>query len=434
MSILDSQFPVLGSRLAVFECRFAKTQPDKSLGFLAAAFEAFRYRDFRLVWIGAFTSTTGTWMQTVAQSWVVLSMTGSAFYLGVDAFLATLPMILFSLFGGVVADRVDRRNLLILSQVMQMALAFVLAGLIFTDSVEVWHIFVLSFLTGTAQAIGGPAYQALIPLLVERRDLPNAVALNSMQFNLARMIGPTLAGFALASVGAAACFGLNGLSFVAVIATLLMIHTSFKPETKKTTTILFDLREGFHFMGENRSMIHLSLLAFGTTFFGIPIVTLMPVVAKEIFGMGASGYSWLMAASGAGSVVGAIFIAGSARTERKGRLALICLIAFAAFLLVFAFSRNIWLTLAMTFLAGASLLGVIALVSSLIQLATTEAMRGRVMSIFMLAFRGGMPLGNLLAGWSAERWSVTSALAFNAAAIGSIGLYFLISRSRIREL
>ncbi|MBW3670947.1 MAG: MFS transporter [Acidobacteria bacterium] len=408
--------------------------PRTGIGFLAAAFEAFRYRDFRLVWIGAFTSTTGTWMQTVAQSWVVLSITGSAFYLGVDAFLATLPMILFSLFGGVVADRVDRRNLLILSQVLQMTFAFVLAGLIFTESVEVWHIFVLSFLTGTAQSIGGPAYQALLPLLVERRDVPNAVALNSMQFNLARMIGPTLAGFALATVGAAACFGLNGVSFIAVIVTLLMVHTSFRPKAKKTTTILFDLREGFHFMGEHHSLIHLSLLAFATTFFGIPIVTLMPVVAKEIFGMGATGYSWLMAASGAGSVAGALFIAGSARTERKGRMALLSLIAFALFLLAFAFSRNLWLTLGLTFFTGASLLGVIALVSSLVQLATSEEMRGRVMSIFMLAFRGGMPLGNLAAGWTAERWSVTTALAVNAIAIGSIGFYFLFSRSRIREL
>lgn len=403
-------------------------------GFFASAFHAFRYRDFRLVWIGAFTSTTGTWMQTVAQSWVVLSITGSAFYLGVDAFLATLPMILFSLFGGVIADRLDRRKLLMLSQVLQMSFAFVLAALIFTGTVEVWHIFVLSFLTGTAQAIGGPAYQALLPVLVPREDVPNAVALNSMQFNLARMIGPTLAGFALASVGAAACFGLNGLSFVAVIVTLMMIHTSFKPKERKTTSLLFDLREGFTFMGENRTLGHLCLLAFATTFFGVPVVTLMPVVARETFGLGAAGYSWLMAASGAGSVLGAFLIAGSARTPRKGRLALILQVAFALFLLGFALSRNLWITLAMTFLTGASLLGVIALVSSLVQLATSEAMRGRVMSIFMLAFRGGMPLGNLLSGWVAERWSVTTALSINAVAAALVGLSFLLPRTRVREL
>lgn len=411
-----------------------ETQPEETTGFFAAAFQAFRYRDFRLMWIGAFTSTTGTWMQTVAQSWVVLSITGSAFYLGVDAFLATLPMILFSLFGGVIADRLDRRNLLILSQVLQMTFAFILAILIFTGKVEVWHIFMLSFLTGTAQSIGGPAYQALLPLLVARRDLPNAVALNSMQFNLARMIGPTLAGIALATVGAAACFGLNGLSFVAVIGTLLMIHTSFRPKSKKTTSLMFDLREGFHFMGRNHSLIHLSLLAFGTTFFGIPVMTLMPVVAKDIFGLGATGYSWLMAASGAGSVVGSIVIAGSARTEHKGRLALLSLIAFSVFLMAFAFSRTLWISLVLTFLTGASLLGVFALVSSLVQLGSSEEMRGRVMSIFMLAFRGGMPLGNLIAGWTADRWSVTTALAINASAMGVIGLYFLMARSRIREM
>jgi MFS family permease len=403
-------------------------------GFLSFAFRAFRYRDFRLVWIGAFTSTTGTWMSTVAQSWVVLSITGSAFYLGIDAFLATLPMILFSLLGGVIADRVDRRRLLIVSQLGQMSFAFTLAFLLFTGRIEVWQIFLLSFLTGTAQAFGGPAYQALLPTLVDRRDLPNAVALNSMQFNLARMVGPTLAGLALASVGAAACFGLNGLSFVAVIATLLMVRTSFTPKTKKTTSLMFDLREGFHFMGRHAYLAHLSVIAFISTFFGIPLVTLMPVVATDVFELGATGYSMLMTASGAGAVVGAFIVAGSAQTVRKGRLSLLFLVCFASFLFAFAFSRNLWLSMTLVFFTGASLLGVVALLTSLVQLATTEEMRGRVMSIFMLAFRGGMPLGSLTAGWIAERWSVTAALSINAVALASVGLFFLLTKSRVREL
>lgn len=397
-------------------------------------FRGFRYRDFRLVWTGAFISTTGTWMQTVAQSWVVLTLTGSAFYLGIDAFLATLPMILFSLFGGVLADRVDRRKLLLLSQVLQMTFAFVLAGLIGTGVVRVWHIFILSFLTGSAQSIGGPAYQALLPVLVEREDMPNAIALNSMQFNLARMLGPVLAGLTLASLGSAACFALNGLSFVAVIVTLLMIGTPFIPRPTLGASVMAQMREGFRFLGRRRELIHLSALGFLTSFFAIPLITLLPVVAKQIFGLGATGYSWIMAASGAGSVTGALIVAAAGHTRRKGLFALVLELALSVFLFVFAFSRVLPLSLVMIFFAGASLLGVIAMVFSLAQLATTEAMRGRVMSIFMLAFRGGMPLGNLLSGWIADQASVTTALAINAVAVMVISLSFLLPRTTVRSL
>src|SRR5687768_7196063 len=173
---------------------------------LSRTFSALRYRDFRLLWLGAFTSTTGTWMQTVAQSWVVFSMTGSAFLLGFDGFLATAPMLLFSLIGGVFADRFERRKIMLLSQFLQMTFAFVLALLIFTERVELWQIFVLSFLTGSAQAFSGPAYISLLPMLVKREDMPNAIAMNSLQFNLARVIGPILAGLALTTLGAAVCF------------------------------------------------------------------------------------------------------------------------------------------------------------------------------------------------------------------------------------
>ncbi|HUO85549.1 MAG TPA: MFS transporter [Thermoanaerobaculia bacterium] len=397
-------------------------------------FQAFRYRDFRLVWIGAFTSTTGTWMQTVAQSWVVLQLTDSAFWLGVDAFLATLPMILFSLVGGAIADRVDRKKLLLASQFLQMSFAFVLAALILFEVVEVWHILVLSFLTGSAQAFGGPAYQALLPTLVEREDVPNAIALNSMQFNLARMIGPLLAAVALAAWGAAACFGLNGLSFIAVIVMLLMVSARFVPERREGRTMIADIREGFGFMEENPHLIHLSAIAFAASCFGIPLITLLPVVAKELFQSGVTVYSWLMTASGAGSVAGALVVAAAGYLPRKGRLALFFQLSLGVFLLSFAFSRNLWLSLALLFCTGASLLGVIAMVSSLIQLATAEAMRGRVMSIFFLAFRGAMPLGNLLSGWIAERWSVTAALTLNATCLALVALGYLLTPNRVREM
>jgi MFS family permease len=406
------------------------SSPDRSR--FARTFEAFQHRDFRLLWLGAFTSTTGTWMQTVAQSWVVLSMTGSAFYLGVDAFLATLPMILFSLVGGVAADRFDRRKILLASQVLQMTFAFVLAALIATGVVEVWHIFILSFLTGTVQAIGGPAYQALFPILVRRDEVPNAIALNSMQFNLARMLGPVLAALALATAGPVACFVVNGISFIPVALSLLAIRTPFVPKPGRRSGVLAEMREGLRFMTERRALSHLTFLAFVTSMFGIPMVTLLPAVTRDVFQLDASGYGLVMTASGAGSVIGALLIAGM-QPARRGRVALRFQLSFAIFLMLFAVSRNLPLSVVAIFFAGASLLGVVAMVSSLVQLAADEAMRGRVMSVFMMAFRGGMPIGNLLSGWVAATISIRVALAGNAIALALIACAYLVMRNDVKE-
>src|ERR1051326_3914753 len=186
-------------------------------------FSALHYRDFRLLWFGAFTSTCGAFMQALAQGWLVYPITGSALLLGFDGFLATGPMLLFSLFGGVIADRFSRRKVMLISQWVQMILAFILTLLIFTKSVKIWHILLMSFLTGTAQSFSGPAYASLLPLLVRREDVPNAVAMNSMQFNLARVIGPAIGGVVFALWGAASCFFVNGLSFLAVILAYLII-------------------------------------------------------------------------------------------------------------------------------------------------------------------------------------------------------------------
>jgi len=397
-------------------------------------FSALGYRDFRLLWAGALVSTTGTWMQTVAQAWLVLSMTGSAFLLGVDGFLATLPMILFSLLGGVAADRFDRRKMLLVSQFCQLTLAFVLAGLIFFERVQVWQIFILSFLTGSAQSIGGPAYQALLPQLVKREDVPNAIAMNSIQFNLARVFGPVMAGLALAAFGAAFCFVLNGLSFFAVIVSLLLIRSRMVPEREARKGVFVEMREGLRFMRERSALMQLSFFAFVSAFFGIPIVTLLPVVAKDTLSLDARGYSWILTAYGAGSVLGALLVAATGNRPRKGALAIVFQILFSIFLFIFATSRSFPVSLISIFFAGASLIGVIAMVSSLVQLASSENMRGRVVSMFMLAFRGGMPLGNLAAGFIAQRYSVTIALALNAVVLAMFGISFLIRPTAIRQL
>ncbi|HEV7765768.1 MAG TPA: MFS transporter [Thermoanaerobaculia bacterium] len=400
-------------------------------GRLSRTFSALRYRDFRLLWFGAFLSTTGTWMQTIAQGWLVLEMTNSAFLLGVDGFLATGPMIIFSLFGGVIADRVERRKIMLYSQFLQMSFAFILAALIWAGNVQVWQIFVLSFLTGSAQSFSGPAYISLLPLLVKREDLPNAIAMNSMQFNLARVIGPIFAGAALLAWGPAICFLVNGLSFFAVIVALSLIRSPAPKAHDDTRGVLDDMKDGFRFVASRPKLMTLTFLAFAGTFLGMPIVTFLPVVAKSIFGLKANGYAWMMTTYGLGSVVGALLIAATAHAAKKGKMALELQLAFACLLIGFAFSRSLPLSLVISFFAGVCIVGVIALYSSLVQLTASDDMRGRVMSIFMLAFRGGMPLGNLLAGYVAQRWSITVALAVNGAVLASVALFFVARRTKL---
>jgi MFS family permease len=407
--------------------------PPPPRGRLGRMFSALRYRDYRVVWLGAFFSTVGTWMATVAQGWVVLNMTNSAFLLGVDGFLATGPMLVFSLFGGVVADRIERKKIMLFSQYFQMSFAFILAALIFSGNVKVWHIFVLSFLTGSAQSFSGPAYISLLPLLVKREDMPNAVAMNSMQFNLARVIGPVLAGLALGAWGAAVCFAVNGFSFLAVILALLLIRSPKVRPAAEQGGLVDEMKEGFRFVASRPKLLVLTFLAFAGTFLGMPIVTFLPVVAKQIFGLEARGYAWMMTTYGLGSVTGALLVAATAQAVTKGRVALKLQLAFAALLVAFAFSRSLPLSLVIAFFAGACIVGVISLYSSLVQLTTSDVMRGRVMSIFMLAFRGGMPLGNLIAGYVAHRWSISAALAVNGIILAIVALVFIAKGTKLDE-
>lgn len=395
-------------------------------GRFSRTFSALRYRDFRLLWLGAITSTIGTFMQMLAQAWLVYTLTGSAFLLGVDGFLATGPMLLFSLFGGVVADRMARKKIMMGSQIAQGTFALILAALIWTNHVQIWHVFLLSFLTGSAQSFSGPAYISLLPLLVKREDVPNAVAMNSMQFNLARVIGPAIGGVVFATLGAAWCFLINGLSFGAVIVALLLIRMPPIQDQSEKRSVLADMREGFVFVRQRRALLMLTFLSFAGTFLGMPLFTMLPVVAKRIFDLGPRGLSLLQADYGVGSVIGALLVASSSYAAKKGRLALMLQLAFACTLVAFGLSRSLAASLVIAFIAGTCIVGVISLYSSLVQLTTSDAMRGRVMSIFMLAFRGGMPLGNLLAGYVAQRWSITAALTVNGTVLAMVALVFIL--------
>ncbi|MGH9421804.1 MAG: MFS transporter [Thermoanaerobaculia bacterium] len=423
----------MSSSLPQEETVEANAQTGIPLGRFARTFSALRYRDFRLLWLGAFASTTGTFMQTLAQGWLVYTMTGSALLLGVDGFLSTGPMLLFSLFGGVIADRMERRKIMMLSQILQGSFALILAALIYLHTVKVWHIFILSFLTGSAQSISGPAYASLLPLLVKREDMANAVAMNSMQFNLARVIGPALGGVVFGLWGATACFGINGLSFGFVIIALSIIRMPPVNANATSASMMEQLKEGFAFVASKRSLLLLTFLSFAGTFLGMPLFTMMPVVAKSVFNLGPQGLSLLQADYGIGSVVGALFVAGSSHAAKKGRLALVLQLVFAATLVAFGFSTHLRASLVIAFIAGAAIVGVISLYSSLVQLSTSDAMRGRVMSIFMLAFRGGMPLGNLLAGFVAQHWSISTALEVNGIALAVVALVFIVRRTDLDD-
>ncbi len=385
------------------------------------------------MWLGACTSSIGTWMQQLAQSWLVYTMSGSAFFLGLDAFLGQAPIMLFSLVGGVFADRKSRRKLLLMSQYVQMFCAFVLAALVFFGLRHIWPILCLSFLVGTAQSFGGPAYSALVPTLVEPEDLPNAIALNSIQFNLARVIGPVLGGLALEQLGASWCFVLNGVSFIAVIVSLYMIRVEFKPAQSRES-VLESMKQGFGFIRNRASMISLIVLAFSMTLIAYPIIAFLPVFARDVLHAGSRGYSVLLASSGAGSVVGALIVAAFARDKNLGRAALIMLLALGVAMTSFALSNTLWWSCVFLFVAGAAMIGVFAMVSSLVQLITADQMRGRVMSVYNIAFRGGMPLGSILVGAIVQRLGAPPVIAVNGALLVALGCYFLFVHRRIAAL
>jgi predicted MFS family arabinose efflux permease len=395
---------------------------------------AFSSRDFRILWLGAFASTVGTWMQKVAQSWLVFALTGSTFFLGLDDFLGQLPVLLFTVIGGVIADRHDRRRLLIGSQYVQMTSAFVLAALVYWDAVRVWHILTLSFVTGFAQAFGGPAYQSLIPSLIRREDLPNAIALNSIQFNLARVIGPLLAGATLAAWGTAACFGLNGLSFLVVIVALLSLAVKHVPPSDRRS-LRHELRDGLSYVRGQHALMGLTTLAFLVTFLGLPLLTFLPVVAKEVFQQDMAGYSRMMAWSGGGAVSGALVVAWLGKFRHMGRTLLAVQTVFGLLVIAFAASRALWVSHLLLFACGAALIMVFSLTSSLVQLIVPDRLRGRVMGIYMVAFRGGMPLGSLAAGYAATRLPAPWVLAANGALLVLVAAYFVgIDRRGVRSL
>lgn len=386
------------------------------------------------MWIGACTSTIGTWMQVVAQQWLVYTLSkDDPFFLGLDGFLGQIPIVLFSLLGGVMADRTDRRKMLLASQYVQMTTALTLSALTFVHVERVWHILVLSFIVGSAQSFGGPAYSALIPSLVPKENLPNAIALNSIQFNLGRVIGPALGGITLSALGAAWCFGLNGISFVAVIISLYIINAGFIP-TKSSESMLASMKQGIAFIRVQEGMKPLILMSFLMTMLAIPLITFLPVFAKEVLHGSSEIFTALLCCSGVGAICGALMVAGLAKTKNQGRTALLMLIVLGVATIVFARSTSVILSCVTIFFAGAAMIAVFASITSLVQAITEDNMRGRVMSVYNVAFRGGMPFGMLIVGKLIPIYTAPATMSVVGVLTGLLGLYFLLVHRRVARL
>lgn len=405
-------------------------------------FRALRYRNFLLFWSGAFLSNTGTWMQAVAQGWLVLQLSNSPFWLGVDGFMSTAPGLVLTLVGGVFADLMDRRKLLIYTQVVAGLAALTLGVLVVTHVVQVWMILCLSFVTGCCMSMAGPSYLALTFDLVGRQDLANAIALNSTQFQLARALGPVFAGVGFKVFGVAGCFFANGLSFAAVVIGLSMVQydterkSNLAPDRslKDRRAFMQDLVEGFRYVSSRPRVSMLLMISAVTSMFGAPYISMTPVFARDIFHLGETGLALIMGMAGAGALFGALFLAYLGDFRHKGWFVLGGDIGFAICLIVFSLSRNLTVSLIFLFLLGFAIVSSVAVTNTLLQKLVTDEMRGRVMSMFMLSFIGAMPIGNLIAGAASHRFGVPHTLAAGGLIIAVFATIVTLRSPSLREL
>jgi MFS family permease len=396
--------------------------------------------------MGAFLSNVGTWMQAVAQGWLVLQLTDSPFWLGVDGFMATAPGLALTLLAGVFADLVDRRRLLIFTQIGAGLSSFTLAILIVTHVVnnyaDIWIILLLSFATGCCFALAGPSYQAITIDLVGREDLSNAIALNSMQFQLSRVVGPVFAGLGFKIFGLAGCFFANALSFVAVITALKMVRYEKVKGTLPTPAysardhrkVWRDLVEGLRYVRGRPRVLMLLVISGLTSLFGAPYMSLVPVFARDILKVGETGLALMSGMSGAGALLGALVLAFLGNFRRKGWSVLGGAILFALFLVGFALSTRLYVSLAYIFGMGFAIVSCVAVINMLLQQLVTDEMRGRVMSMFILSFVGTMPIGNLIAGTAAEHFGAPHTLAAGGVIIAVAVAFITLRYKRLRQL
>lgn len=398
-------------------------------GFLAA----FSFHGFRLLWAGAFLSSVGTWIQDVALSWIIHSRMGDPFYLGLRSFAQEVPLLAFMLLGGAIADRIDRRLILLSSQWFQMAMAVLLGVLYLTDHLGIGAIVLVAFATGLMQSQSAPTYQAVITSLVPKERIANAVALNSLQFNLSRAIGPVVAGLLLAQAGAGWCFAANALSFVGVILALRTIAFP-PPPAGPRESLGRSLGTGLRHVWGAPRLRAATLLAAAASFLAFPLITYLPVIAGDVLKTGASGYSLLLTSVGLGAIAGAIGTAQRGHAEGRGRLMLIAFAAFGLVTVGAALSRWQWLSMALLVGSGFTLTTAFSTLNSLVQEMAPDALRGRVLSIFGVAFRGGGPVGSLVAGSLVRHAGAPAVMAAYAAVLLCLACLLLVRGRELRRL
>ena len=411
----------------------AKTGPRRRLS-LSQTFTAFKYPNYRLWFFGQLVSLFGTWMQSTAQGFLIYQLTQSVAYLGYVAFTSGLANVLFVLYAGAVADRVPRRTLLLITQSCMMALAFILGALTLLHLVQPWHILVLAFCLGVANAFDAPSRLAFVLEMVDREDLTNAVALNSGMFNMATVVGPAAAGLAYARLGPGWCFVLNGVSFIAIIIALsLMKLKPFSPPARRNSPWA-DIKDGLHYVVNHPSIRAMVALLGAINLFGNSFGTLLPAWAVNVLGGDATTNGLLQSARGIGALIAALSIASSGRLRGRGRLLMAGVFAFPVALLVFSFMRRIPLSLLTLVLVGGSVMLATNLLNSLVQTLTADELRGRVMSIWNLTFMGMMSAGGLWSGSLAQQIGEPVTIRISAAATMFCAVLAWVFVPRLRHI
>jgi MFS family permease len=414
-------------------------------------FRALAHRNFRLFWAGAFLSNAGTWMQTVAQSWLVLELTDSGTWLGVDTFVATAPGLALTLVGGVIADKLDRKRLLIYTQALAGLSALVLAFLLWADVIgwrggarrpgDVWMVLALTFVTGCCWALSGPSYQALTYDLVGREDVANAVALNSSQFQFARVVGPLLAALTMRLLGMVGCFLANGLSYAAIVVALSRVDFGRASSGRSGAaapgagrrSMWGDVVEAFGYVRERPRVRVVLLCSTVVGLFGAPYLVLMPLLARDVYGWGEAGLALLMGTAGAGALVGALALAYLGDFRRKGLLLLGSLFSGGACITALS-AATPRAAVALLFGTGMSMVCLFAIGNTLLQQLVSDEMRGRVMSMWILTFIGTMPLGSVLSGAASDRFGPRPVLGACGLVILVFGLAVAARNVSLREM
>ena len=418
--------------------RHSKSEPSSRGNTLPFALRALGHRNYQLFFGGQLISLTGTWMQSVAQSWLVYSLTGSAVLLGLIGFAGQIPVLLFAPIGGIVADRHDRRWTLVATQSAAMVLASALAVLTLSGRVQVWHVVVLSALLGVVNAFDIPVRQAFVVDMVGRGDLVNAIALNSSMFNGARIIGPAVAGVLVATIGEGWCFFCNAVSYVAVIIGLLAMTVNARRPVPVPTSAFRSMMDGFAFVGRSRPIWALMLLLGIVSLTAMPYAVLMPIFADQILHAGASGLGLLMGFSGVGALLGALTLAVRKEVRGLGRWVALSSAGFGVSLILFAVSRSFWLSAALLVPVGFSMMVEMASSNTLVQTMVPDGLRGRVMAVYSMMFMGMAPFGALLAGGLAHPLGAPATVALGGAvsiaAAGIFGLQLPALRQEARQM